>query len=93
MSKAVTTITIERKSLAALLRAVDEKRFTIPKLQREFVWDGPKAAKLVDSIVRGMPIRTGIVWEAPRSQRLHLRQKCHDSRRYRRDSARLATTG
>lgn len=70
-----TNITIERKKLSALLRAVDEKRFAIPKLQREFVWDGPKAAKLLDSIVRGMPIGTVIVWQAPRSQRLHLRQK------------------
>jgi hypothetical protein len=72
-----TDITIQRKRLSALLRAVDEKRFAIPKLQREFVWDGNKAAKLLDSIVRGMPIGTVIVWRAPRSQRLHLRQKYH----------------
>ncbi len=68
-----TNITIERMKLSTLLRAIDERRFAIPKLQREFVWDGPKAAKLLDSIVRGMPIGTVMIWPAPRAQRLHLR--------------------
>lgn len=67
-------ISIQRKKLGNLLRDVDTRRFAIPKLQREFVWDGPKAAKLLDSIVRGMPIGTLMVWNAPRKQRLHLRQ-------------------
>jgi len=72
-----TNLTIQQKKVSALLRAVDERRFAIPRLQREFVWDGPKAAKLLDSIVRGMPIGTITIWQAPRAQRLHLRQKYH----------------
>lgn len=74
---APTNITIQQKKLSALLRAVDDRRFAIPRLQREFVWDGPKAAKLLDSIVRGMPIGMITIWQAPRAQRLHLRQKYH----------------
>ncbi|HEX6101247.1 MAG TPA: DUF262 domain-containing protein [Thermoanaerobaculia bacterium] len=70
-------ITLERMKLSKLLRAVDERRFAIPKLQREFVWDGPKAARLLDSIVRGMPVGTIMVWQAPRTERLHLRQNYH----------------
>jgi hypothetical protein len=67
-------ISMERKTLRSVLKAVDERRFAIPKLQREFVWDGAKAAKLLDSVVRGMPIGTLMIWAAPRAQRLHLRQ-------------------
>jgi len=70
-------IWISRRSVAKLLRDVDAGRFAIPHLQREFVWDGPKAAKLLDSILRAMPIGVILIWDTPRSQRLHLRQKYH----------------
>ncbi|MGJ5199651.1 GmrSD restriction endonuclease domain-containing protein [Bradyrhizobium sp. HKCCYLRH1030] len=68
---------ISRRSIAKLLRDVDAGKFAVPRLQREFVWDGPKAAKLIDSILRAMPIGLILVWDTPRSQRLHLRQKYH----------------
>ncbi len=68
---------IQTKTIAQLLRHVDEGRFAIPKLQREFVWDGPKAAKLLDSVLAGMPIGVVMIWETPRNQRLYLRQNYH----------------
>jgi hypothetical protein len=40
-----------------------EKRFAVPKLQRNFVWDERRAAKLLDSIYRGMPIGSLFLWE------------------------------
>ena len=67
-------IDIQARTFKQLLEHVDEGRFAIPKLQREFVWDGPKAAKLLDSILARMPIGVVMVWETPRSQRLYLRQ-------------------
>ena len=70
-------IAIKSKRVDQLLRCVEEGRFAIPKLQREFVWDGPKAAKLFDSIHAHMPIGVVMIWETPRSQRLYLRQKYH----------------
>ena len=70
-------ISIKKRPVSALLRDVDAGKFAIPHLQREFVWDGPKAAKLLDSILRGMPVGVVLVWETPKSQRLHLRQKYH----------------
>lgn len=74
---ATARISVERKKLSDVLRAIDDRRFGVPMLQREFVWDGPKAAKLFDSIVRGLPIGTVMVWKAPRSQRAQLRQRYH----------------
>lgn len=70
-------ITTKARTVRQLLESVEEGRFAIPKLQREFVWDGPKAAKLLDSIWAHMPIGVVMVWETPRSQRLYLRQKYH----------------
>ena len=70
-------IDIQTKTVSQLLQHVDEGRFAIPKLQREFVWDGPKAAKLLDSIYARMPIGVVMIWETPRSQRLYLRQNYH----------------
>ncbi|MCU0786222.1 MAG: DUF262 domain-containing protein, partial [Verrucomicrobia bacterium] len=71
------TVEIRAKRVSQLLKCVEEGRFAIPKLQREFVWDGPKAAKLFDSILAQMPIGVVMIWETPRSQRLYLRQKYH----------------
>lgn len=70
-------IDIQTKRLSQLIDCIDEGRFAIPKLQREFVWDGPKAAKLFDSMLKTMPIGVVLIWETPRSQRLYLRQKYH----------------
>jgi hypothetical protein len=70
-------IRIFRKVLQSLLRDVNNGRFAIPKLQREFVWDGTKAAKLIDSIFQGMPIGVILIWETPKYQRLYLRQQYH----------------
>lgn len=70
-------IAIRAKRVSQLLKSVEQGRFAIPKLQREFVWDGPKAAKLFDSILAHMPIGVVMIWETPRSQRLYLRQKYH----------------
>lgn len=50
-------------------------RFAIPKLQREFVWDGRKSAMLLDSIYLGMPIGIPLIWRAKRSEKLFLRQR------------------
>src|ERR1035438_10356947 len=72
-----TTIHIYKIKVARLLNHVNRGQFAIPKLQREFVWDGKKAAKLLDSIIRGMPIGVPMVWETPASRRLHLREKYH----------------
>jgi hypothetical protein len=71
------SISIKWCSIAQLLRQLDAGHFAIPRLQREFVWNGPKAAKLLDSILRGMPVGVMLIWETPKSQLLHLRQRYH----------------
>jgi len=50
-------------TVAALRRHLQARRFAVPKLQRNFVWDAARAAKLLDSIYRDMPIGSLFVWE------------------------------
>lgn len=50
--------------VAKLLREVEAGHFAVPKLQRAFVWNGEKAAVLLDSILRGLPIGVVTVWNA-----------------------------
>ena len=49
-----------------LRRQLEYRVFAVPKVQREFVWNGARAAKLLDSIYRGMPIGSILIWETGR---------------------------
>ncbi len=48
--------TFKSVPVGRLYNYLDGGKFAVPKLQRAFVWNGNKAAKLLDSIYRGMPI-------------------------------------
>lgn len=50
------------------------RRFAVPKLQRNFVWDPGRAAKLLDSIYRDMPIGSLFLWEMDRRSANLIRQ-------------------
>jgi uncharacterized protein with ParB-like and HNH nuclease domain len=42
---------------------IDKGTIKIPQFQRDFVWNKEKSAKLLDSIVKGYPIGTFILWK------------------------------
>src|SRR5438132_952075 len=50
------------------------RRFAIPKLQRNFVWDSGRAAKLLDSMYQDMPIGSLFLWEMDRKSANLIRQ-------------------
>lgn len=54
-----------------------EGRFAVPKLQRAFVWNGRKAAMLLDSIYRGMPIGSLTIWDTSNRNKNLLRHTLH----------------
>ncbi|HWO95681.1 MAG TPA: DUF262 domain-containing protein [Bacillus sp. (in: firmicutes)] len=49
--------------LSSLLADIDSGRIKIPQFQREYVWEKKAAAQLLDSIAKGFPIGTFIMWE------------------------------
>jgi hypothetical protein len=46
-----------------ILAGIHEKRYLLPAIQREFVWDQDQIRRLVDSLMRGYPIGSFLLWE------------------------------
>ncbi len=46
-----------------LMRNIETGIYQIPKFQRDFIWEKERVAKLLDSIIKGYPIGTFILWK------------------------------
>ena len=53
----------DSKKYSDLIHDIEKGIIKIPKFQREFVWSIDKTAKLLDSILKGYPIGTFILWQ------------------------------
>lgn len=51
------------KKYEALFLEIDSGQIKLPRFQREFVWDKEQSARLIDSILKGYPIGTFILWK------------------------------
>ncbi|AUX38210.1 MULTISPECIES: DUF262 domain-containing protein [Sorangium] len=56
-----------RTTVQRLITDIREGRLCIPEFQRGYVWKPNKAADLLDSIYRGLPIGSLLVWETSES--------------------------
>lgn len=50
-------------TFSSLMNDIEKGNLKIPQFQREFVWSKEKSAKLLDSIVKGYPVGTFILWK------------------------------
>lgn len=50
------------KQFTSLIGDIKAGRLKIPQFQRDFVWSMSNSAKLLDSIVKGYPVGTFIIW-------------------------------
>ncbi|NOZ58508.1 MAG: DUF262 domain-containing protein, partial [Euryarchaeota archaeon] len=46
-----------------LMINIENGVYQIPKFQRDFIWEKERVAKLLDSIIKGYPIGTFILWK------------------------------
>jgi hypothetical protein len=53
-----TPITIEK-----VIQGMQENKYVLPAIQREFVWDAEQIEKLFDSLMRGYPIGSFLFWK------------------------------
>lgn len=51
------------QNLSELMGNVTSGRIKIPRFQRDFVWSLNKSANLLDSIIKGYPVGTFIIWK------------------------------
>ncbi|MBM7572567.1 DUF262 domain-containing protein [Aquibacillus albus] len=50
-------------TFSTLIHDIDKGIIKIPQFQRDFVWSKDQSARLLDSIIKGYPIGTFILWE------------------------------
>src|SRR5579872_2161477 len=65
---------LAKRSIRMLHNDLLARLFAVPKLQRNFVWDPGRAAKLMDSVYREMPIGSLFLWEMDRKSANLIRQ-------------------
>ncbi len=53
----------QSRSFEKVMSSIEFGTLKIPQFQREFVWPREKSAKLIDSILKGFPIGTFILWK------------------------------
>ena len=46
-----------------IVKCITDGEYRIPRFQRDFVWDIKKSAALLDSIFKGFPISSVILWK------------------------------
>lgn len=51
------------RSIEEMLTAIHKREYLMPAIQREFVWDVNQITKLVDSLMRGYPVGSFLLWE------------------------------
>lgn len=50
------------RSIEEMLTAIHKREYLLPAIQREFVWNSGQIAKLVDSLMRGYPVGSFLLW-------------------------------
>lgn len=53
-----TPITIEK-----VIQGIQQNKYVLPAIQREFVWDSEQIEKIFDSLMRGYPIGSFLFWK------------------------------
>lgn len=59
----------QNKKYERLFIEIHDGQIKIPNFQRSFVWDKLQTAKLIDSIIKGFPIGTFILWKTKEEMR------------------------
>jgi hypothetical protein len=54
----------QSETIASALQKLNKEYF-LPTLQREFVWDSNRICRLFDSLMRGYPISSFLLWKVP----------------------------
>lgn len=59
------------ENYSKIVERIEEGVFQIPRFQRDFVWDKEKTAQFIDSLLKGFPIGSFIVWKTKERLKSH----------------------
>ncbi len=51
------------RSIEEMLTAIHKREYLMPAIQREFVWDADQIIRLLDSLMRGYPVGSFLLWD------------------------------
>lgn len=51
------------RSIEEMLTAIHKREYLMPAIQREFVWGADQITRLVDSLMRGYPVGSFLLWD------------------------------
>jgi hypothetical protein len=51
------------RSIEEMLSAIHKREYLMPAIQREFIWDTRQIVRLVDSLMRGYPVGSFLLWK------------------------------
>lgn len=51
------------KSVEEMLRSIHQREYLMPAIQREYVWSPDQVVRLVDSLMRGYPVGSFLLWQ------------------------------
>ena len=52
-------------TVKTLVEGIENRKYFLPSIQREFVWGTNRIEKLFDSLMRDFPIGSFLFWEVP----------------------------
>lgn len=55
-------------TVAEAVKSIDTKKYLLPSIQREFVWDVEQIARLFDSLMQDYPIGSFLFWEVEKEK-------------------------
>jgi len=59
----MTELKYETATVRSIIQEYRDGQLVVPEFQREYIWPGNRAAKLLDSLYRTFPISSLLVWE------------------------------
>ena len=62
-------------TLNGVIAQIEAGKIVLPAMQRPFVWKDDRIARLIDSLLRGFPIGTALLWKTSEMQRFRPFQK------------------
>lgn len=55
-------------TISKVIREIDEKKYLLPSIQREFVWDTEQIERLFDSLMMDYPINSFLFWKVTKDK-------------------------
>jgi uncharacterized protein with ParB-like and HNH nuclease domain len=56
------------KTIESVITEIEEKKYLLPSIQREYVWDLEQIEMLFDSLMRGYPINSFLFWQVKKEK-------------------------